>query len=264
VKILTIVKFASSLLLGLALVLTSHTPLRAGTFTWGGAPILAGDDPSFFPSGTAVFEVNGSTLTLTLTNTTTQPVTAAWQALSGLTWDISNGVTLTAVSAVVGGSSILLNPPFVATDLSGEWAFRDDISAGSSPSGPLGTYGIGAIGDINFGVDTFGSKDCFATDPSNNDKCDSVFGKVGPGGIDAAIVGPNFSPNGGFGGPVVQNEMVFTFNITNGTLTQDEITNVQALFGTDGAPAIPEPATLLLLGSGLLGMGLLGRKKLKG
>jgi len=130
------------------------------------------------------------------------------------------------------------------TDLSSEWAFRDDVSAGSSPSGPLGNYAIGAMGDINFGVDSFGKRDRF--DTSTN-----LFGPPSGSlnGIDGGIVGPNVDFfSGGFTsqGPIVQNEMEFTFTISGGSLTMDEITNVQPLFGSDGAPLVPEPASLIV------------------
>ncbi len=246
-----------SLLFGLALILASHAPLRAGSFSWSNSAIV-GEDPSFLPSGSAVFTIADSTLTILLTNDTSQTIRSAGQVLTGLTWDISNGVTLTPGTALIAESSQLIHPLNGARDLSGEWAFRDDLSAGSSPTDPLGTYGIGAMGDINFGADTFGVRDCFAL--GTDGKCASIFGIQNLNGVDAGIVGPNFSPNGGFGGPVVQNEMIFEFYFTG---PNPIIDNGQPLFGTDGATLVPEPASLLLLGSGLLGLGFFRRKNKK-
>ena len=141
------------------------------------------------------------------------------------------------------------------TNLSSEWAFKDNISAGSSALGPLGSFGIGAVGDINFGLDTFGTPDRF--DTSTN-----LFGPASPDGIDASIVGPNVNfLADGFPtqGPLVQNQMVFIFDISGGTLLASDITNVQPLFGTDGATLVPEPTTIVLLGLGLICMFCIAR-----
>jgi hypothetical protein len=70
--------------------------------------------------------------------------------------------------------------------------------------------------------------------------------------------------NGGFQnqGPVIQNAIEFRFTFDE-TLTEDMFTNVQPLFGSDGAAPVPEPATMLLLGTGLIGLAGFGRKKFK-
>ncbi len=124
--------------------------------------------------------------------------------------------------------------------------------------GGLGSFGIGAMGDINFGADTFDPRDRF--DITTNLIGPSICGSLN--GIDGAIVGPSVDLiSDGFTtqGPLVQGigigplpgQMVFTWTFT-GDLIQADITNVHPSFGTDGAPVVPEPSTILLLGSGLL------------
>jgi len=243
----------------------SVIPAQAGpfTFSWSGNPIV-GEDPGFLPSGSAVFEINGGMLTITLTNTTSQQSTSIGEVLTILTWDIE-GASLTTGTAVIGAMSSLVGvdsgdfPGIV--NLSSEWAFKDNISAGSSFFGPIGSFGIGAVGDINFGVDSFGPKDRFDT---STNLFPPPSGSLN--GVDGGIVGPDqlaFDADGyAHHGPLVKYQMVFTFDIT-GDLSTYNITNVQALYGTDGAPLVPEPATLLLVGSGLLG-GAFFRKRFKG
>jgi len=247
-----------------ALILGSQSSLSAGiiTFSWSGSRI-AGEDPDFLPDGSATFEVIGGKLLITLTNDTAQELNTIGQVLSGLTWDITNsGVTLGKLDAVIASGGKLVGTGATSdTNLSSEWAFKDDISAGSSVSGPLGSFGIGAIGDINFAADTFGPGDRF--DTSTN-----LFGPSSGSlnGIDAAIVGAFVDFDlGGFPahGPVVQGfdgsdtapgQMVFRFDITAGSFTVDEIKNVQPLFGSDGTTLTPEPSSLTIFGGFAIAM----------
>ncbi len=215
------------------------------------------DDQDFLPSGWADFEIiSGNILKITLTNTS-EEIDEIGQALAGLTWDITDPlVSLDPLSALISpGSSLVGEGATDETDLSSEWGFKDDLAAGSSPSGPIGFFGISAVGDVNF-VDTFGPGDRFDTGSN-------LFGPGSPSKIDAAIVGPNVDLTGGgftSQGPLVQDAMIFTFDIT-GDLVLGEIGNVQPFFGTDGAFLVPEPATMILVGFGLIGLAGLGRKK---
>lgn len=255
--------------------LVVHTSVPATViFSWSNAPIK-GQRDDFDPSGWASFEVNtgssgssGLQLVVTLTYTTSQEIVTIGEVLTGVAFDINNnGVSLTKVSAVmqssvlIGHEANLYNPQ--PTDLSCEWAYIGYIDAGSSALGPLGEHIIGTMGDINFAVATFGKHDRF--DTSTN-----LFGPDGVNGVEAGIVGSkvDLTKNGlKNNGPLVQGnpggggQMVFTFDVSGNNLQESDIGNVQPLFGTDGAPLAPEPGTLLLVGSGLV--GLAGYAKLR-
>jgi hypothetical protein len=274
------------------LVLAFPAPTQAIPFTatcdydantalcsWSSGPIRgeAGvEHPDFVPKGEALFVISDSTLTLTLTYLNTDdPVVGLNQALSGLTWNINPGdeipdlvgggtVGLTPGSAVIniaGGSSLVGEPivSFPGDDLSGQWAFEDDLN-----SDLLGSFGVAAVGgDLEFvGPDDFGSDDII--DPSK------TLVSPSPNGGDFMIVPYTAHLNlDGFPsqGPYVQNSMVFEFGINatngvafngdgnNGVLLANQIVDVTPIFGTAGAPPIPEPHSAVLFTIGGLIVG---------
>ena len=124
-KKFTFAQHTRRLLLGLVLVLVSYASASAAPYdlSWSGLPIV-GENPGFLPSGSAVFDVMGTTLTITLTNNNTSPpIQAIGEVLSGLTWDITDSsVSLTGVSALIAsGSSLVGVGATTDTDLSSEW-----------------------------------------------------------------------------------------------------------------------------------------------
>lgn len=230
--------------------------------TWSGAAI-DGERPDYFPSGSAEFTISGSTLTIVLTDTTTQQTLSIGEILTGLVWDIAGtGVSLDPLAALIAPGSRLAGVGATSdTDLSGEWGYRGDLSAGIGGMGPLGSYGISSVGDVNNGVDSFGPGDRFNT-ASNLFPPPS--GSLN--GVEGGIVGANVDfTSDGFKtqGPVVQGwdgsstqpgQMIFTFQIT-GTLNEAMIYNVQPIYGSDGAtlvappfeaPVVPEPASVVI------------------
>jgi hypothetical protein len=259
---------AASLLCAFSLILLTHTPVHALTISWSGSPIMGGEDPSFLPQGEAVFTiVDNSTLTLELTYTGSEgALTGVSQVLTGLTWDLVNFLgTLSADSAVIAPGSVQVGANAGSQDdLSGQWAYKGGINV---PSIPLGAFGVGAIGDINYGDDTFGSGDIidgnktFQTPAPNG----IGFGLVPlntdgvPFTLDSLPPSQSSNPDGFKNqGPVVQNSMVFTFAYTGG-LTESMFANVRPLYGSEGA-TIPEPAAILLIGVGLIGVAVVGRR----
>ena len=118
-----------------------------------------------------------------------------------------------------------------------------------------GTHALSSVGDLFNGLATMGVIQLF---PGTT----STVEPVPPDGSRFGIIDADSSSGGG-GWPVgslayVQDEIVATL-LYEGTLTGLE--NVEPLYGTDGNPLVPEPSTALLLGAGLLGLAVFGRRR---
>jgi len=225
----------------------SETFLGSGVFE-----ALSGD-----LSASAMFVVSGSTLTITLTNTSGVDVTGPSNLLTALFFDIADNPTLTPLSAVLNladGStviqllddgSVINGPVGIDGSLENEWSYLSDLDNPFVAKQGVGTAGFQGLfdGGTQFpGINLDGS-------PSTN-------------GPDYAITSAGDNPFtfSGRETPLVQYSAIFTLKEPHGN-TLGGISNVSFHYGTK-AP-IPEPGTLLLLGSGLAGLGFFRRKNKK-
>ncbi len=218
----------------------------------------------------ANFSVSGTVLTITLTNKATADVLLPTFILSGLLWNLTDGVALTAVSAVITPTSTfvytagngLVAGTGAAGDIAGEWAYRNSANFASFPSIAF-SYGLGTAGfsPSNF----FGNGNLISANDRNN--------KTGPNGIDFAIVSTTdnlATGNGGVTGAVlIQGGAKFVFNLPNNYVWSDaNLASVSFLYGTGTGTAdpqnpllppnetgVPEPGTLGMMGlAGLLAL----------
>jgi hypothetical protein len=183
-------------------------------------------------------------------------------ANSSTSWTDFN--SLTPGSLVTGGSTISLN---------GDLAATVGFNGGGLVAGSLGTMSFTTgtlISSVN-GVETFGSGGTF-----------EITGN-GSGGLPDGVIF-----KGTFAGPVTETTIgtgtIFPITVLT-CLTQDgcslkgtwyngqRATGILMVYSGGGAitasasfqtSAVPEPGTLSMLGTGLLGLGVLVRRKLKG
>jgi hypothetical protein len=225
----------------------------------------SGTQNGFTNSAKVVFSLSGTTLTVTLSNTSPQTfdhdngptnVLQPTNVLSGVLFDISGNPTLTPGNAKLASGSKMVNTGSTADTSASGWGFGNP--SGGSFNGQA--YGIEAFGGI---VTVPGNYANFAnsnTSPNSKQKLD---------GIDYGIVGSGYVAGTGNGQlpttPFEQTAEVFTFTVPSSFTSVNQISNVSFQYGTSNGEAsftggttpdivvAPAPSSAVLLGVGGLG-----------
>jgi len=214
----------------------------------------------------ATFSVSGSNLVVTLTNTSAADVLVPTDVLTAVFFNVAGNPTFTRVSGLLsGGSTVFYDGQPAGGVIGGEWAYKSGIAAHGMNEG-ISSTGVGIFGP----GDRFPGPDL--APPTSPDGLQ--YGLLSAG--DNTATG---NPGGILGsGGLIKNQVTFELgNLPQGFDPSTAITGAVFQYGTalddptvgghctncDGPPppSVPEPMTLTLLGVGILGLGLVRRRR---
>ncbi len=212
--------------------------------------------------------LSGGQLQVTLTNTGTYATSIPAQVLTGVFFSLSGVGTLTPVSGLLASGATVAQctgangcTAPIGSNVGGEWAYA---TANNFPGG--GARGISSTGLNWFGAGNFNGP--------------NLQGPVAVDGMQFGLATGTLTPNNGLGkNAVIQSSVVFVLSgLPSGYTLQGNVTNVLFQYGTatnepsfggncvsgctPPPPPIPEPGTLALFGTGLLGMAGIIRRRM--
>lgn len=208
-------------------------------------------------SASASFTNVGGNLQVVLTNTSASDVLIPAEVLTAVFFDVQGAGALTPLSALLSGGSTVFFGPDGGGNVGGEWAYGSGL-AGAPLGATLGisSSGLGLFGNANFnGANLQG--------PVAVDGLQYGITSAGDNTAtgNAAVTGGN---------ALIKNQVTFLLTGLGGIIPgQGNITNVSFQYGTAltepnvPVPPVPEPSTLLMLGSAFVGMCYMSRRSRK-
>jgi PEP-CTERM motif-containing protein len=218
-------------------------------------------------AASVTFTVSGSNLDVTFINTSTADPVDPTSILSAVLWDMTGSPTLGKVSANSCATCSIMygGPGGAGGDVGGEWGYLE----GSLGGGVTQQEGLSSMGGGNFGTTTRFNTNELQGPPSGS--LDGIQYGIAP------TTDTTGNDNGGLSGEfLVVNEVDFVLSgLPGGFSAVNDISNVRFQYGTSfdetnfpggggggGGGQVPEPGTIVLLGSGLLLLSGSLRKKL--